>query len=147
VQGLLEFLKTLGAPRIAATVAVTVALVGFFAFLIRRVTAPQMILLFSELVILLFSELAFEDSAAVVKELDRQAVPYELRNEGTIVLVIPPTKKFLIGHSGAVQRTEPGIHNHRSGRPTLRESDLGIPWLWIPAVASLGRNDGLGARS
>jgi flagellar motor switch protein FliN len=62
VQGLLEFLKTLGAPRIAAMGAVTIALVGFFAFLIRRVTAPQMTPL--------FTDLAFEDSAAVVKELE-----------------------------------------------------------------------------
>ena len=79
MQGLLEFLRTLGAPRIAAMGAVTIALVGFFAFLILRVTAPQMTPL--------FTDLAFEDSAAVVKELERQAVPYELRNEGGIVLV------------------------------------------------------------
>jgi flagellar M-ring protein FliF len=59
--------------------AVTIALVGFFAFLILRVTAPRMTPL--------FTDLAFEDSAAVVKELERQAVPYELRNEGGIVLV------------------------------------------------------------
>ena len=58
MQGVLEFLKTLGAPRIAAMGAVTVALVGFFAFLILRVTAPQMTPL--------FTDLAFEDSAAVV---------------------------------------------------------------------------------
>jgi flagellar motor switch protein FliN/FliY len=62
VQGLLEFLKTLGAPRIAAMGAVTIARVGFFAFLILRVTAPQMTPL--------FTDLAFEDSAAVVKELE-----------------------------------------------------------------------------
>jgi len=79
VQGLLEFLKTLGAARIAAMGAVTIALVGFFAFLILRVTAPQMTPL--------FTDLSFEDSAAVVKELERQAVPYELRNEGAVVLV------------------------------------------------------------
>jgi flagellar M-ring protein FliF len=58
VQGVLEFLKTLGAPRIAAMGAATVALVGFFAFLILRVTAPQMTPL--------FTDLAFEDSTAVV---------------------------------------------------------------------------------
>jgi flagellar M-ring protein FliF len=49
VQGLLEFAKTLGAPRIAAMAAVTLALVGFFAFLILRVTAPQMTPLFTDL--------------------------------------------------------------------------------------------------
>ena len=79
MQGLLEFVRTLGAPRIAAMAAVAIALVGFFAFLILRVTAPQMTPL--------FTDLAFEDSAAVVKELERQAVPYELRNEGSVVLV------------------------------------------------------------
>ena len=79
MQGLLEFLRTLGAPRIAAMGAVTIALIGFFAFLILRVTAPQMTPL--------FTDLSFEDSAAIVKELDRQAVPYELRNDGNIVMV------------------------------------------------------------
>jgi flagellar M-ring protein FliF len=79
VQGLVEFVKTLGVPRIAAMGAVTAALVGFFAFLILRVTAPQMTPL--------FTDLAFDDSAAIVKELDREGVTYELRNEGNVILV------------------------------------------------------------
>jgi flagellar M-ring protein FliF len=79
VQGLLEFAKTLGAPRIAAMGAVTIALVGFFAFLMLRVTAPQMTPL--------FTDLTYEDTAAIVKELERQGVPYELRNDGNIVMV------------------------------------------------------------
>ena len=49
MQSLLEFVKTLGAPRIAAMGAVTIALVGFFAFIIVRVTAPQMTTLFTDL--------------------------------------------------------------------------------------------------
>ncbi len=79
MQGLLEFAKTLGAPRIAAMVAVTIALVGFFAFLILRVTAPQMTPL--------FTDLSYEDSAAIVKELERQGINFELRNDGNIVMV------------------------------------------------------------
>jgi flagellar M-ring protein FliF len=79
VRSLLEFAKTLGAPRIAAMAAVTIALVGFFAFLMLRVTAPQMIPL--------FTDLSYEDSAAIVKELERQGVAYELRNDGNIVMV------------------------------------------------------------
>jgi flagellar M-ring protein FliF len=79
VKGLVDFLKSLGAARLAAMVAVTVALVGFFAFLIMRVTAPQMTPL--------FTDLSFEDSAAIVKDLERQAIPYELKNDNTIVLV------------------------------------------------------------
>jgi flagellar M-ring protein FliF len=79
VQGLLEFAKTLGAPRIAAMGAVTVTLIGFFAFLMMRVTAPQMTPL--------FTDLALEDSATIAKELDREGVSYELRNDGNIIMV------------------------------------------------------------
>ncbi len=79
VQGVFEFLKTLGATRLAAMGAVTAALIGFFAFLILRLTAPQMTPLFTDLTV--------EDSAAIIKDLDRQAIPYEMRNEGAIIMV------------------------------------------------------------
>jgi flagellar M-ring protein FliF len=79
VNSFIEFIKSLGATRIAAMVAVTVGLVAFFGFLILRVTAPQMTPL--------FTDLTLEDSSAIVKELERQAVPYELRNDGAIVMV------------------------------------------------------------
>src|SRR5262245_7769725 len=59
--------------------AVTIALMGFFAFVIMRVTAPQMTPL--------FTDLSFEDSAAIVKDLERQVIPFELRNDNAIVLV------------------------------------------------------------
>ena len=79
MQGLVEFVKTIGAPRLAAMCAVTLALVGFFVFLILRVTTPQMSPL--------FTDLTFDNSAAIVKELDRQGVPYELRNDGNVIMV------------------------------------------------------------
>jgi flagellar M-ring protein FliF len=79
VQGFVEFLKTLGAARLAAMAAVTLALVAMFGFIIMRVTAPQMTPLFTDLTI--------EDSASIVKELDRDGTPYELKNDGTILLV------------------------------------------------------------
>jgi flagellar M-ring protein FliF len=59
--------------------AVTVTLVGVFGFLILRVTAPQMTPLFTDLTV--------EDSTAIVKDLERQGVPYELKNEGAIVMI------------------------------------------------------------
>lgn len=59
--------------------AVTAALIGFFAFVILRVTAPAMIPLFTDLTV--------EDSAAIIKDLDRQAIAYEIRNEGAIIMV------------------------------------------------------------
>jgi flagellar M-ring protein FliF len=79
VKNLLEFAKTIGAPRIAAMGAVTLALVGFFTFLILRVTAPDMMPL--------FTDLTLDDSAAIIKQLDREGVAYELRNNGNVILV------------------------------------------------------------
>jgi flagellar M-ring protein FliF len=79
VQGFLNFLKSLGAARLAAMGAVTLALIGFFAFLIVRMTAPQMVPL--------FTDLSLEDSSSIVKDLDRQAISYQLKNDGAIILV------------------------------------------------------------
>src|SRR5437868_8162079 len=62
-----------------AMVAVTAALIGFFAFVIMRVTTPQMTTL--------FTDLSVEDSAGIVKDLERQAIPFELRNEGAVIMV------------------------------------------------------------
>jgi len=79
VQGLTAFFKGLGASRLAAMAAVTLALIGFFAFVIMRVTTPQMTTL--------FTDLSVEDSSSIIKELERQAIPYEMRNDGAILMV------------------------------------------------------------
>ena len=62
-----------------AMVAVTTALIGFFGFVIMRVTTPQLTTL--------FTDLSFEDSSAIIKDLDRQAIPYEIRNDGAVIMV------------------------------------------------------------
>jgi flagellar M-ring protein FliF len=79
VQGLISFFKGLGAARLAAMFAVTVALIGFFAFIIMRVTTPQMTTL--------FTDLSVEDSSAIIKDLERQAIPYEIKNDGAAIMV------------------------------------------------------------
>jgi flagellar M-ring protein FliF len=79
VQSLVEFVRTLGVARLGAMAAVTAALVGVFAFIILRVTAPQMSPV--------FTDLSPEDSAAIVKDLERQGIAYELKNDGAIVMV------------------------------------------------------------
>jgi flagellar M-ring protein FliF len=79
LQGLVDFLKGLGASRLVAMVAVTAALIGFFAFVIMRVTTPQMTTL--------FSDLSTEDSSGIIKELEREAIPFELRNDGAVIMV------------------------------------------------------------
>jgi flagellar M-ring protein FliF len=79
VQGFFAFVKSLGAARMAAMAAVTLALIGFFSFLMIRMTAPQMVPL--------FTDLTLDDSAAIAKDLERQAIPYELKGDGSTVLV------------------------------------------------------------
>jgi len=79
LQGLAGFLRGLGASRLMAMVAVTAALVGFFSFVIMRVTTPQMTTL--------FTDLSVEDSSGIVKDLERQAIPFELRNDGAVIMV------------------------------------------------------------
>ena len=79
VQGFLDVLKKLGAGRLAAMAAVTLALIGFFAFVIMRFTEPSMATL--------FTGLDLKDSAAIVKELDSSGVPYQLRGDGSSILV------------------------------------------------------------
>jgi flagellar M-ring protein FliF len=85
----------LGASRIAAMAAVTAALIGFFAFVILRVTAPQMTPL--------FTDLTLEDSSAIVKDLERQGISYEMRGDGAIVMVpkeLVPRLRMKLAESG-----------------------------------------------
>src|SRR5690349_10741847 len=63
----------------AAMAAVTLTLIGFFSFLIVRMTTPQMVPL--------FTDLAADDSGAIVSDLERQGVTYSLKNGGAIILV------------------------------------------------------------
>ncbi len=79
MNGLVEFIRALGPARLAAMAAVTAALIGFFAFVIIRISAPAMAPL--------FTELSFEDSSRIVKELEGQGVVYELRSDGTTIMV------------------------------------------------------------
>jgi flagellar M-ring protein FliF len=79
VQGFFDFVKSLGAARMAAMAAVTLALIGFFAFLMIRMTTPQMVPL--------FTDLSMDDSSAIIKDLERQAISYELKNDGAIIMV------------------------------------------------------------
>src|ERR1700674_2304889 len=63
----------------AAMAAVTLALIGFFSFLMLQMTAPQMVPL--------FTDLSVEDSASIIKDLERQAIVYQIKNDSAIVMV------------------------------------------------------------
>lgn len=79
MNGVVEVLKKLGPQRLAAMGAVTLALVGFFAFLILRVTAPTMATL--------FTDLSMSDATAITRELEQRGIRYDLRNDGGTVMV------------------------------------------------------------
>jgi len=79
VNGLGEFLARLGIARVAAMAVTAILMVGFFGFLIFRVTSPQMAPV--------YSGLEFEDSAAIVKELRTMGVPFEIKGDGESILV------------------------------------------------------------
>jgi len=79
VNGIGEFLKKLGPARLGAMMAVTLALVGFFGFVALRVSQPTMGVL--------FTELPFTDTSAIVKELEAKNIRYETRQDGQTILV------------------------------------------------------------
>lgn len=79
MNGLVEFIRTLGPARIAAMGAVAASLIGVFAFIIFRVTAPQMTTL--------YSELTLEDSGAIVSQLESSGIPFQIKRNGSSILV------------------------------------------------------------
>jgi flagellar M-ring protein FliF len=79
VNSLIEFIKTMGAARLAAMGAVTALLIGFFAVVIMRISTPAMAPL--------FTELSLDDSAKIAKDLDAQGINFELRADGSTILV------------------------------------------------------------
>ncbi|MCV6576137.1 MAG: flagellar basal-body MS-ring/collar protein FliF [Cohaesibacter sp.] len=74
----LEFLKTLGPARLAAMGVVTAVLIGFFAFIMLRVSEPTLSPL--------YTDLSFEDSIQITKLLEAQNVKHEIRQEGAVIL-------------------------------------------------------------
>jgi flagellar M-ring protein FliF len=77
VQSILQMIQRLGPQRLAAMGAVSLTLVGFFAFVMLRVSQPRMVTL--------FSELSPAETAAITRELDTKGIKYELAGEGAII--------------------------------------------------------------
>jgi flagellar M-ring protein FliF len=79
LNGLIQLFNRLGLQRIAAMAVVAVLMLGFFGFLIMRASSPQLAPL--------YTGLSFEDSSAIVAELQKQNVPNEIRGDGDTILV------------------------------------------------------------
>ncbi len=79
MKAILDIVNRLGPQRLVAMGAVTLALVGFFAFLLIRMSQPPMGVL--------FSELSMQDANTITRELDSKGIKYELRGDGQTVMV------------------------------------------------------------
>ncbi|WP_372424551.1 flagellar basal-body MS-ring/collar protein FliF [Salinarimonas chemoclinalis] len=73
----MEILTRLGPARLAVMGAVTLALVGFFAFVIMRMSQPDMGVL--------YADLSMSDAGAVVRALESRGVRYQTRGDGVIL--------------------------------------------------------------
>ncbi|WP_425329958.1 flagellar basal-body MS-ring/collar protein FliF [Terrirubrum flagellatum] len=78
MNGITEAFSKFGPARLAAMLAVTLALVGFFAFMIIRATTPAMAVL--------YSDLPLSEAASIIKELDTRGIKYETRQDGQTIL-------------------------------------------------------------
>ncbi len=117
MQAFFDFVKSLGAARLAAMAAVTLALIGFFSFLMIHMTTPEMVPL--------FTDMSLDDSAAIAKDLDRQGVAYEIKNNGASILV--PREKV--------------------ARLRMKEAESGLPKGGGVGYEIFDKSDALGATS
>ncbi|WP_084634111.1 flagellar basal-body MS-ring/collar protein FliF [Maritalea myrionectae] len=69
----------MGLARVAAMAVTAVLMIGFFAFLIFRVSTPQMAPV--------YTGLSFDDSAAITKELRAMGIPFEIKGDGEAISV------------------------------------------------------------
>ena len=74
-----DLIKNLGPMRLAALVGTAIATVGFFIFMVSRISTGSMSLL--------YSDLATADSGGIVNELETRNIPYQLKANGTQIFV------------------------------------------------------------
>lgn len=92
-----ETFRRLGPSRLLTLVGVAIGFVAFFAFLVSRLSGTDMSLL--------YSDLDAADSGKIVAKLDAQAIPYELRGNGTQIYV--PSDRVLRLRMGLAEEGMP----------------------------------------
>ncbi|CAA7623111.1 flagellar basal-body MS-ring/collar protein FliF [Magnetospirillum sp. SS-4] len=85
MNAFLQMLRGLGPMRLAAIAGVGVSILGFFIYLMSRVAAPQMELL--------YGDLDLSDSKQIIEKLTTEKIPYELRRDGSEIWV-PKDRKL-----------------------------------------------------
>lgn len=79
MNAMVQSFKDINQLKLGAMIATAVVMIAFFAYISLRVTAPTMSPLYTSLPI--------EDGAKIVQELETAQIPYELRGNGTQILV------------------------------------------------------------
>lgn len=79
MQAMVQSIRELSQIKLIAMAATAVLLIGFFIFISLRVSTPVMAPMFTNLPV--------EEGAAIVTELEQRGIPYELRANGTQILV------------------------------------------------------------
>lgn len=75
----LDTMKRLGPGRLLLLAGIALSTIGFFAYMTKELTSPEMALL--------YGDLDFDDSSEVVTKLDSMGVLYELSADGTRIFV------------------------------------------------------------
>ena len=76
---MIDTLKNLGATRLVVMLGIVATVFGMFFFLTNRLNAPSMALL--------YSDLSMSDAGRIIAKLDTTNTPYELRGNGTAIMV------------------------------------------------------------
>jgi flagellar M-ring protein FliF len=79
VNGFFLLLRNLGPARLLTLALIAAGTIAFFYYLANKVNAPEMGLL--------YSDLDLKDSGQIVQKLESLNVPYELRSQGSQILV------------------------------------------------------------
>jgi len=79
VESILQNLRGMGQGKLAALAAAGVLLTGFFIFLALNFSSPNLVPL--------YTGLSMEDSGKIVTELEKTGVKYDLRGDGSTILV------------------------------------------------------------
>ncbi len=78
-SSVVSFLQKLGVARVAAMATVALVMLGFFIYLITKFNEPHLSVL--------YSDLEFKDSIEIVKKLESQNIPHEIKGDGSVILV------------------------------------------------------------
>ena len=79
MNSIVEQMAKFGIVRLAVLALVAISLLSFFGFIMFQASQPTLSVL--------YTDLAPEDSSAIITELDAQNMKYELRDEGRTILV------------------------------------------------------------